>query len=159
MTTGGLTVHEFRVMGRVVTVIGAVSAVAALGSGAARADGPIQIKSQLGDVCLDAPSLIGDIPVVINPCNGSDFQHWNINGRQLENAAFPGKCLTRPLDAGAVHIEYCRDALTQHWSFQPDGQLTSDSGNCLTVLGGPAPATRVAARWCGGGPAQEWASA
>jgi hypothetical protein len=155
-----LTMHELRVMGgvgRARVVVGTVLGVALLSSGAASADGAVQIRSQLGDLCLDAPSFIGDIPVVINPCNGTDFQRWNLNGRQLENAAFPGKCLTAP-GSGAVHIEYCRDAFIQHWSFQPNGQVTSDFGNCLTVLGGPDPGTRVAARWCGGGPGQGWDS-
>jgi Ricin-type beta-trefoil lectin domain len=156
-----LTMHELRVMGGIGRALGIVSTVlgvAMRSAGAAGADGPVQIRSQLGDVCLDAPSLIWDIPVVINPCNGTDFQRWNLTGRQLENAAFPGKCLTMPVESGALHIEYCRDAFVQHWSIQPNGQVTSDSGSCLTVLGGPGPGTRVAARWCNGDPGQGWES-
>jgi Ricin-type beta-trefoil lectin domain len=149
-----VTVHKSGVMGAVLTVLG----TAALSAGVAGADGPVQVKSQLGDVCLDGQSWVADIPVVINPCNGTDFQRWNLNGRQLESAAFPGKCLTNPMDTGAVHIEYCRDAFVQHWNFQPNGQVTTDSGNCLTVLGGPGPGTRVFARWCTGDPGQAWVS-
>src|ERR1700742_294033 len=89
------SMRELRLMagaGWTLVLIGTVFAVAALSAGAASAGGTVQLKSRLGDACLDAPSWLGDIPVTINPCNGSDSQHWNLNGRQLESAAFPGKC-------------------------------------------------------------------
>lgn len=50
---------ELRLVGgvlRVLVVVGAVFDVAVLNAGAASADGPVQLKSRLGDVCLDAPS-------------------------------------------------------------------------------------------------------
>lgn len=49
---------ELRLVGgvlRVLVVVGAVFDVAVLNAGAASADGPVQLKSRLGDVCLDAP--------------------------------------------------------------------------------------------------------
>jgi hypothetical protein len=150
------------VMGGIGGALLAVSAVfggATLSADAASADGPIHVRSRLGDACLDAPSWIGDVPVVINPCNDSDFQRWNLSGGQLENVAFPGKCLTDPQKGSGLHLEMCRGAMVQHWSFQPDGQVRTDLGNCLTVLGGPAPGTRVSARYCTGDPGQGWDSA
>src|SRR5580698_7763653 len=88
-------------VGRALVVVSTVLGGPMLSAGAASADGPIHVRSRLGDACLDAPSWIGDIPVVINPCNDSDFQRWNLNGQQLENVAFPGKCLT-PQDKTSV---------------------------------------------------------
>ena len=140
-------------------VVSAVLGGATLNADGASADGPVHIRSRLGDTCLDAPSWIGDVPVVINPCNDSDFQRWNLNGGQLENVAFPGKCLTDPQKGSSVHLEMCRGAMVQHWNFQPNGQATTDLGNCLTVLGGPGPGTRVSARYCTGDPNQGWDSA
>lgn len=98
---------------------------------------------------------------MINPCNGSDFQRWNLNGRQLENVATPGRCLTMPVEGSVSHLELCRDAYIQHWSFQPNGQVTTDAGSRLTVLsvfGNIGPGTRVSARWCSGDPGQGWDS-
>ena len=88
--------HELRLMGGVgrdLVVVGAVFGVVMLSVGAASADGPVQLSSRLGDVCLDAPSGSWLTAVVINPCNGTDFQRWNLNGRQLESVAFSGECL------------------------------------------------------------------
>lgn len=59
-----LTMHELRLMGgvgRAIVVVSTVFGVAALSAGAASADGPVQIRSRLGDFCLDAPSPSGDI--------------------------------------------------------------------------------------------------
>src|ERR1700744_2182666 len=107
-TTGGV--------GRALVVVSTVFAM--LSAGVASADGPVHIRSRLGDTCLDAPSWIGDVPVVINPCNDSDFQRWNLNGGQLENVAFPGKCLTDPQKGSSVHLEMGRGAMVQNWNFQ-----------------------------------------
>jgi hypothetical protein len=73
--------------------------------------------------------------------------------------AFPGKCLTDQQKSSVLHLEMCRGAMVQHWNFHPDGQVTTDVGNCLTVFGGPAPGTRASARWCNGDPGQGWDSA
>jgi len=148
-----------RGVSRAVVVVSMVLGGAMLSAGAASADGAVHVRSRLGDACLDAPSWIGDVPVVINPCNDSDFQRWNLNGQQLESVAFPGKCLTPQEKSSVLHLEMCRGAMVQHWNFRPDGQITNDVGNCLTVLGGPGPGTRVSARWCSGDPGQGWDSA
>jgi hypothetical protein len=148
-----------RGVGRALVIVSTALGGTMLSAGAASADGPVHIRSRLGDACLDAPSWIGDVPVVINPCNDSDFQRWNLNGQQLENVAFPGKCLTPQDKSSVVHLEMCRGAMVQHWNFQPDGQVKNDVGNCLTAFGGPAPGTRVSSRWCNGDPGQGWDSA
>jgi hypothetical protein len=65
-----LTMHELRSMGgvgRALVVVGTVLGVAVLSAGAAAADGPVQLRSRLGDVCLDAPSGSWFSAVVINP--------------------------------------------------------------------------------------------
>jgi hypothetical protein len=88
-----LTMHELRLMGsvgRALAVVSTVLGAAMLNPGAASADGPVQLRSRLGDVCLDAPTGSWLSPVVINPCNGSDFQRWNLTGPQLESVASRG---------------------------------------------------------------------
>jgi hypothetical protein len=54
---------------QVLVVVGAVFAGAMSSAGEATADCPVAFRSQLGDVCLDAPN--GDWPsnVMINPSN------------------------------------------------------------------------------------------
>ena len=116
--------HELRLMGavgRVLVVVGTASGVAMLSAGAASADGPAQLRSRLGDVCLDAPGASWLTAVVLNPCNGSDFQRWNLTGRQLESVAFPGECLTMPGESWFSHLGPCADTYAQHWSVQPNG--------------------------------------
>jgi hypothetical protein len=139
---------------RALVVVGAVFAGAMPGVGVATGDGPVVLKSRLGDLCLDAPSDNWPTQVVVNSCNGTDFQRWNVTADQrLESAAFPGKCLTMPSDAASVsRLQPCWNS--QHWTVQPDGRITATFGPCLTVLGGPGPGTSVAARNCTGGPEQ-----
>jgi hypothetical protein len=148
-------------VGRGVAAVSTALGVAMLGAGAAGADGPVQVKSRLGDFCLDAPIGNWYAAVLINPCNGTDFQRWNLNGRQLQSVAFPGSCLAMPGDSTFSHLGPCNDTYFQHWSFQPNGQVTTDNGACLTVLtifGGPAPGNRVSSRFCNGDPGQGWDS-
>ncbi len=137
-------------------VVGAVFAVALPSAGEATADGPVVLKSRLGDVCLDATGANWPSQVVVNPCNGADSQRWNATADQrLESAAFPGRCLTMPSEtAGVTRLNTCWTG--QHWTVQPDGRITTVYGTCLTVLGGPDPGTSVAARNCNGGPEQGW---
>jgi hypothetical protein len=152
--------HEFRLMGdvcRAVVVVSTVLGVAMANAGAAGADGPVQLQSRLGEFCLDAPTA-GWTALVINPCNGTDFQRWNHNGQQFESVAFPGRCLTVPGDSWASHLGPCYNTMGQHWTIQPNGQITADIGSCLSVLGGPGPGTQVSARWCDGDLGQGWDS-
>jgi hypothetical protein len=146
---------------RGLVVVGAVLAVAVLSAGAASADGPVQLRSRLGDSCLDAPNGAIFTPMVINPCNGSDTQRWNLNAAgQLESVAFPGACLTIPGQSWWVHVQPCGDFYTEHWSIQPNGQGTTNFGACLTVLGGADPGTQVSTRACvPDAPDQAWDSA
>ncbi|MDT5350343.1 MAG: hypothetical protein QOH91_3630 [Mycobacterium sp.] len=68
--------HKSRLMGNVrqaFVVVGAVLGVAVVSAGTASADGPVELKSRLGDVCLDAPSGSWYTPVVINPAMGRTF--------------------------------------------------------------------------------------
>jgi hypothetical protein len=155
--------HESGLMGgvcRALVAVGAVFGIAVLSAGVASADGPVQLRSRLGDVCLDAPSGSWLTPVVINPCNMTDFQRWNLTAaRQLESVAFPGECLIMPGEGWWVHLQPCIDWFSQHWSIQPNGQVTNDFGGCLTVLGGPGPGTWVSTRFCNGdAPDQGWDS-
>jgi hypothetical protein len=45
--------------GRALVAIGTAFGVAMLSAGAASADGPVQIRSRLGDFCLDTPVRSG----------------------------------------------------------------------------------------------------
>ncbi|RFZ41306.1 Ricin-type beta-trefoil lectin domain protein [Mycobacterium marinum] len=160
---GGTEMGQSQLMGglrRVIVVVSMVFGAATFNAGQAGADGPVQLKSRLGDVCLDAPSGSWITPVVINPCNGTDFQRWNLtDAQQLESVAFPGECLNMPGQSWAVHLQPCVDWFSQHWTIQPNGQVTNEFGGCLTVLGGPAPGTWVATRFCNGdAPDQGWDS-
>ncbi|OSC40815.1 RICIN domain-containing protein [Mycobacterium decipiens] len=157
--------HESRLMGgvrRALVLVGALLVVAVPSAGVASADGPVQVKSRLGDVCLDAPTGSWVSPVVINPCNGTDFQRWNLTAdQQLESVAFPGQCLMQPMQPGGmwVHLQPCIDWFTQHWTIQPNGLIHGEMDGCLAVLGGPGPGTWVSTRWCSpGAPDQEWDS-
>jgi Ricin-type beta-trefoil lectin domain len=149
-----------RLMGdvcRAVVVVGTVLGVAVLSAGAAGADGPVQLRSRSGGSCLDAPLGSVQVSMVINTCNGTDFQRWNLNGQQLESVAFPGRCLKAD-ESWVTYLGPCLNALVQQWNIQPDGQVTTYNGRCLTVLGGPGPGTRVGARWCDGDVGQGWDS-
>jgi hypothetical protein len=152
--------RQTRLMGGVrqaLVVVGAVFVGAMPSAGEATADGPVELRSRLGDVCLDAPSANWPTSVVINPCNGTDFQRWNVTADQkLESAAFPGKCLSLPKDSWTSRLQPCW--MSQHWTIQPNGQITTNLGPCLTVLGGPAPGTSVSTRFCNGAPEQGWDS-
>ncbi|KLO26854.1 RICIN domain-containing protein [Mycobacterium haemophilum] len=140
-------------------VVGAVFAVAVLNTGVASADGPVQLKSRLGDVCLDAPSGSWFTPLVINPCNGSDFQRWNFTGDgQIESVAFPGECVNVPGEALWVRLQPCMNWISQQWTIEPNGHVTSPLGACLAVLGGPGAGTWVSTRWCSGALDQGWDS-
>lgn len=48
-------------------VFGVVLAVAPLSVGEASADGPVQLRSRLGDICLDGPSPNWPAQVVVKP--------------------------------------------------------------------------------------------
>jgi Ricin-type beta-trefoil lectin domain len=142
---------------RATVIVGVVFAGAMTFAGGAAADGPVEIRSRLGDACLDAPSDNWPSHVVVNPCNGANFQRWNVTGDQrLESAAFPGKCLDNPEVLAALRLTSCWNS--RHWSMQPDGQITAPLGGCVTVLGGPDPGTSVGSRTCTGAPEQGWDS-
>jgi hypothetical protein len=61
-----------------------------------------------------------------------------------------------PGESWFSHLGPCLDSYAQHWSVQPNGQVTSGVGACLTVLGGPDPGTWVSTRFCNGDPNQAW---
>ncbi|SON63148.1 hypothetical protein MSIMFI_04678 [Mycobacterium simulans] len=152
--------HESRLMHsvrRILVVVGVVLGVAVLSAGVANADGPVQLKSRLGDVCLEAPSAGWFTALVINPCNGSDFQRWNLNpDQEIESAARPGDCVNIGNMLYAF-VQPCVNGISQHWTVQPDGLVSNLGSNCLTVLGGPDPGTWVSTRLCApGAPDQEW---
>lgn len=133
-------------------------------AGVAAADEPVRLTSRLGDFCLDAPSGDYFAAVVINPCADTDSQRWYLNGKQLQNVAFPGGCLINQAVSGNpsgggmfAHLGPCAGMWPQDWNIDPNGQVKNDTGwYCLTVLGGPAPGTWVSARYCNGDPSQGW---
>ena len=153
--------HELRLMGavgRTIVVVSTALCAAVLIAGAAAAEGPIRLRSRLGDFCLDAPGGNYYAAVVVNPCNDSDSQRWYLNGRQLQNVASPGGCLINPAgDSVFAHLGPCIGMWDQNWNLDPNGPVTTAPGSlCLAVLGGPSPGTWVSTRYCNGDPGQGW---
>jgi hypothetical protein len=147
--------HESRLVGgvrRALVVVGAVFGVALLSAGVASADGPVQLKSRLGNWCLDTPSGNFNTATVVNPCDGSQSQLWNFNpAGQIESVAFPGVCLqSGALNMWLVTVLPCEmNGLTQHWTIQPNGQVADGLGSCLNVVNGvPNPGATVTSLNC-----------
>lgn len=137
---------------RVVLVAGALFGVALLSAGAASAVDAVQLRSRLGDWCLDAPNG-NNAATMVNPCTGSNSQRWVFNfAGQIESAASPGHCMSisDAADNTAVMLSSCEsNANNLRWTVQPNGQITSVLGPCLNVFGGVAqPGTPVIAYHC-----------
>ncbi|MCV7196704.1 RICIN domain-containing protein [Mycobacterium angelicum] len=142
-----------------VVVVSTSFGITAFSAAAAHADEPVQLKSGLGDFCLDGPSGDWYTPVVINPCNGADSQRWNSTGDEQESVAFPGECLTRPYEHRDVFLQPCSNWPSQHFSYQPNGQISSGFGGCLAVNGPPAPGASLYIGFCiPDAPYQHWDS-
>ncbi len=147
--------HESQLMGgvrRVLAVVGAVFGVAVLGAGVAGAADPVQVKSRLGNWCLDGPNG-NNTATVVNPCNGAKSQLWVFSAAgQIESVAFPGQCISisNAADDTPVILLPCQtNANNQRWNAQTNGQITSALGPCLNVFGGVAsPGTPVIAYHC-----------
>lgn len=147
--------REWRTMSnvrRTLTVGGAVFEVALLSVGVAGAADPVQLKSRLGNWCLDGANG-NNAATMVNPCDGSNTQRWVFKtAGQIESAAFPGDCLgiSGAADDTPVFLLSCgTNADNTRWSRQPNGQLTSALGPCLNVFGGVArPGTPVIAYHC-----------
>jgi hypothetical protein len=137
---------------RAVVVVGAVFGAALLSAGVASAADPVQLKSRLGNWCLDGPNG-SNTATMVNPCNGSKSQLWVFNSAgQIESAAFPGECvrISDAADDTPVILLPCQtNANNDSWSRQTNGQVTSALGPCLNVFGGVAQAgTPVIAYHC-----------
>jgi hypothetical protein len=133
-------------------MVGAVLGAALLSAGTARAAEPIQLKSRLGNWCLDGPSG-NNTATVVNPCDGSKSQLWDFNtAGQIESVAFPGYCVSirDAADNTPVTLAACQpNANNLQWNPQPNGQLISALGPCLNVFGGVAqPGIPVIAYHC-----------
>ncbi|BBY05929.1 Rv1419 family lectin [Mycobacterium noviomagense] len=147
--------HESRLMRgarRALVVVGAVFGVALLSAGLAGATDPVQLKSRLGNWCLDNPNG-KNTATVVNPCNGSTSQLWNFNSAgQIESVAFAGSCLSigNATDNTPVVLSACQtNADGARWNLQANGRITSALGPCLNVFGGVAqPGTPVIAYHC-----------
>lgn len=147
--------HESPLMGgvrRALGVVGAVLGVALLSAGVAIAADPAQLKSRLGNWCLDGPGG-SNTATVVNPCNGSQSQLWALTSAgQIESVAFPRNCvsISNAADNTPVTLSPCQtNANNQLWNSQPNGQVTSALGPCLNVSGGVAnPGTPVIAYHC-----------
>ena len=158
--------YESRFIGclrRVLGVVGAVFGVALLSAGVASAADPVQLKSRLGNWCIDGPNG-NSTAMVVNPCNGSKSQFWVFNSAgQIESVAFPGDCvsISDAADDTPVILLPCQtNANNQRWNPQTNGQVTSALGPCLNVFGGVAqPGTPVIAYHCTADVAdEEWDS-
>jgi hypothetical protein len=147
--------HGSRLMGgvrRALVVVGAVFGVALLSAAVASATDPVQLKSRLGNWCLDSPNG-NNTATMVDPCNGSNSQLWNFNSSgQIESAAFPGACLSisNAADTTPVILAVCQtNSNNERWNTQPSGQVASALGPCLNVNGGVAnPGTPVIAYHC-----------
>jgi Ricin-type beta-trefoil lectin domain len=138
-------------VGRALVLVGAAFGVALLCAGVASAADPVQLRSRLGNWCLDGPNSNG--ATMVNPCDGSKSQLWVFNpASQIESAAFPGQCLSinNAADTTPVILSTCQtSANNARWNPQPDGRVTSALGPCLNVNGGVAnPGTPVIAYHC-----------
>lgn len=138
--------------GRALVVGGAVFGAMLLSAGVATAADPVQLKSRMGNWCLDSPNGT-NAPTVINACDGSKSQLWAVNpGGQIESAAFPGQCVTinNAADDTPVVLSPCQtNSNNQLWTAQPNGQITSALGPCLNISGGVAqPGNPVIAYHC-----------
>jgi hypothetical protein len=147
--------HESRLMGgvrRALFVGGAVFGVALLSAGVASAVDPVQLKSRLGNWCLDGPNG-NNTATMVNPCDGSKSQLWNFNSAgQIESVAFRRQCvsISDAADTTPVTLSACQtNSNNQRWNTQPNGQVTSALGPCLNINGGVAnPGTPVIAYHC-----------
>ena len=146
--------HESRKGGvrLAIVIVGAVFGVALLSAGAASAADPVQLKSRLGNWCLDGPNG-NSTATMVNPCSGSKSQLWTFNSAgHIESVAFPGNCVSinDPADNTPVMLSSCQtNADNQQSSLQPNGQITSALGPCLNIFGGVAePGTPVIAYHC-----------
>ncbi|HEY2504732.1 MAG TPA: RICIN domain-containing protein [Mycobacterium sp.] len=147
--------HESQLMGgvrRSFVVVGAMFGVALLSAGVASAATPVQLKSRLGNWCLDSPNG-NNAATMVNACNGSKSQLWNFDpAGQIESVAFPGTCvsISNAADTTPVILSACQtNSNNQRWNTQPNGQVTSALGPCLNIDGGVAnPGTRVIAYHC-----------
>jgi hypothetical protein len=147
--------RDTRLMGGVhwaVVACGALLGVALLSAGAASAADQTQLKSRLGNWCLDDPNG-NNGATMVNPCDGSKSQLWVFNSAgQLESGAFPGHCvsISNPADNTPATVAPCQNnATNERWTLAPNGQITSALGPCLNVFGGvAAPGTPVIAYHC-----------
>ena len=143
--------HESRLAGRALVVVGALFGVALLSAGVASAADPVQLRSRLGNWCFDGPN--SNAATMVNPCNGSKSQLWVFNSAgQIESVAFPGDCvsISDPADNTPVILLPCQTTANNvRWNPQTNGQVTSALGPCLNVFGGDAqPGTPVIAYHC-----------
>src|ERR1700682_1933106 len=158
--------HESRLIsgGRwALVAVGAVFGIALLSARVASAADPVQLKSGLGNWCLDGPNG-NNAAAMVNPCNGSKSQLWVFNSAgQIESVAFPGDCVSigGAADDTPVILLPCQtNANNERWNPQTNGQVTSALGPCLNVFGGVAqPGTPVIAYHCTADVAdEEWDS-
>lgn len=137
---------------RGLVVLGAAFGVALAAAGTASAADPVQLKSRMGDWCLDGPHG-NNSATMINPCTESKSQRWIFTpAGQIESAASPGHCLSisSAADRTPVMLSPCQaGAANQRWDHQANAQITSALGPCLNIFGGVAqPGTAVIAYQC-----------
>src|ERR1700737_2526732 len=134
--------HESRLMGggrRALVAVGAVFGVALLSAGVASAADPVQLKSRLGNWCLDGPNG-NNTATMVNPCNGSKSQLCVFNSAgQIESVAFPGDCVSigGAADDTPVILLPCQtNPNNERWNPQTNAQVRRALGPSPTVFGG-----------------------
>ncbi len=137
---------------RALVIIGTMFSTALLSAGVVSAAGPVQLRSRLANVCIDAPNG-NNTATMVNPCDGSKTQRWDFDSAgRIASVAFPGSCLSisNAADTTPVMLSPCQaNANNQRWNAQPNGQITSALGPCLNINGGVAnPGTSLIAYHC-----------
>ncbi|MEZ0366849.1 ricin-type beta-trefoil lectin domain protein [Mycobacterium sp. pUA109] len=140
--------HKPRLLGALAAG-GAALGVALLSAGTANAADPVQLRSHLGNWCLDGPNG-SNAATVVNACTGAKSQLWTFNpAGQIESVGFPGQCLSisTAADNTPVVLASCQtNTDNQRWNHEANGKITSPLGPCLNVFGGVAqPGTAVIA--------------
>jgi hypothetical protein len=100
---------------------------------------PIQQKDRNGGssgYCLDAGMNSSGAATMLNTCNGSDNQLWNIYTNGVLQNTRTGLCLTNSgsgsTNGGTITVFRCTQSPNQIWELNSDGTIRNPSaGKCL----------------------------
>lgn len=103
-------------------------------------EGPYQVKSNQGGLCLDANALNNKSNNVFATCDDSNYNQWwyynNTNGKLYNDNI--KKCMTNNGDTnGTWGMETCNDSNgNQYFTRTASSELQSGTGHCLSSVGG-----------------------